>query len=75
MQFTSQLHGNKNNVEFGRINTTLYNLMRKLVIANELSERSIICVSGLQGAGKTTLLSIIEKFYYILFIKYLLILN
>ncbi len=30
--------------------------LRKIVIANELYEKQIICISGLQGAGKTTLI-------------------
>ncbi len=34
--------------------------LRKVIIANELQERQIICISGLQGAGKTTLM---QKFY------------
>lgn len=35
----------------------LYPLMRKLIIASQLDERRVICVSGLQGAGKTTLMT------------------
>lgn len=34
--------------------------LRKIVIANEMSEKAIICISGLQGAGKSTLM---KNFY------------
>ena len=34
--------------------------LRKIVIANELMGKGVICISGLQGAGKTTL---VKNFY------------
>lgn len=34
--------------------------LRKIIIANEISDRMIICITGLQGTGKTTLM---KNFY------------
>ena len=39
---------------------TILGALRKIVIANEMMSKGIICISGLQGAGKTTL---IKNFY------------
>ncbi|MCD8197983.1 MAG: hypothetical protein LUE24_12605 [Lachnospiraceae bacterium] len=36
--------------------------IRKIVLASELAEKQVICVSGLQGAGKTTMM---KNFYCI----------
>ena len=35
-------------------------ILRKLLIANMMYDKTLICVSGLQGAGKTTLM---KNFY------------
>lgn len=55
---------NTNMKEVGHI---LHKALRKIVIANEMINQNIICVSGLQGSGKTTLI----KNYYQLSEEYM----
>lgn len=41
-------------------NRAIKQALRKIVIANEIADRMIICITGLQGTGKTTLM---KNFY------------
>ncbi|MCI2147894.1 MAG: hypothetical protein LKK18_07940, partial [Clostridiales bacterium] len=41
-------------------NREIKQALRKILIANEIADRMVICVTGLQGTGKTTLI----KNYY-----------
>lgn len=45
------------NAESKKLNKALFEVIRKLALANELNSKRVISVAGLQGAGKTTLLS------------------
>lgn len=53
--FSERLSGD-NLEEENRYNDKVRSALRKIVIANEISRRMIICVTGLQGTGKTTLI-------------------
>lgn len=49
-----------NTSELMESNRVIKHALRKIIIANEISDRMIICVTGLQGTGKTSLM----KNYY-----------
>ncbi len=57
---------NKDGKSFKESHDKICEALRKIVIANEMMGKGIICVSGLQGAGKTTLM----KNFYCLDDKY-----
>lgn len=57
---TSSMGNGANERSLKKSHNSILNGLRKIIIANEMSEKGIICISGLQGAGKTTL---IKKFY------------
>lgn len=51
-----------NTSELMESNRAIKHALRKIIIANEISDRMIICVTGLQGTGKT---SLIKNYYEI----------
>jgi len=58
--FCSENIEGSNTKELMECNRAIKQALRKIVIANEISDRMIICVTGLQGTGKTSLM----KNYY-----------
>ena len=58
--FCSENIEGSNTKELMESNRTIKQALRKIIIANEISDRMIICVTGLQGTGKTSLM----KNYY-----------
>lgn len=58
--FYSERFESDNASDIREDNRTIRQALRKIIIANEISDRMIICVTGLQGVGKTTL---IKNFY------------
>lgn len=56
---SESIEGN-NTKELMESNRAIKQALRKIIIANEISDRMIICVTGLQGTGKTSLM----KNYY-----------
>ncbi len=47
-------------IDIKKSTDNIANAIRKIVLASELAEKQVICVSGLQGAGKTTMM---KNFY------------
>ncbi len=45
-----------NGYDLKSVNNEILKSLRKIIIANEMMNKKIICISGLQGAGKTTLI-------------------
>ena len=62
LQFTNGMISGANGRSVANSHKKIKIALRKIVIANELMGKGVICVSGLQGAGKTTL---IKNFYNI----------
>ena len=58
--FCSESIEGSNTKELMECNREIKQSLRKIIIANEISDRMIICVTGLQGTGKTSLM----KNYY-----------
>lgn len=58
--FCSENIEGSNTKELMECNRAIKQSLRKVIIANEISNRMIICVTGLQGTGKTSLM----KNYY-----------
>lgn len=58
--FCSECIEGNNTEELMESNRAIKHALRKIIIANEIADRMIICVTGLQGTGKTTLM----KNYY-----------
>lgn len=58
--FCSENIEGSNTKELMECNRAIKQALRKIIIANEISDRMIICVTGLQGTGKTSLM----KNYY-----------
>ena len=58
--FCSENIEGSNTKELMESNRAIKHALRKIIIANEISDRMIICVTGLQGTGKTSLM----KNYY-----------
>ena len=54
--FCSELLEGSNTQSIIENNRIIKQALRKIIIANEIDNRSIICVTGLQGTGKTTLM-------------------
>lgn len=57
--FSESIEGSSTD-ELMESNRAIKQALRKIIIANEISDRMIICVTGLQGTGKTSLM----KNYY-----------
>lgn len=57
--FSENIEGN-NTKDLQENNRIIKHALRKVIIANEILDRMIICVTGLQGTGKTSLI----KNYY-----------
>lgn len=55
LYFSEKLEGNDAG-EISECNLKIKQALRKIVIANEISDRMVVCVTGLQGMGKTTLM-------------------
>lgn len=58
--FYSECIEGSNTEELMESNRAIKHALRKIIIANEIADRMIICVTGLQGTGKTSLM----KNYY-----------
>lgn len=57
---TSGMISGNNDRSISGAHKKILGAVRKIIIANEMTGRGIICISGLQGTGKTTL---IKNFY------------
>ena len=57
---TSGMISGKTERTIRKSNETILGALRKIAIANEMIDKDIICISGLQGAGKSTL---VKNFY------------
>lgn len=57
---TTGMISGKNERSMGQAHENILGALRKIIISNEMMEKGIICISGLQGAGKSTL---IKNFY------------
>lgn len=57
---TNGMISGNNDRSIRRAHEKILGAVRKIIIANEMTGRGIICISGLQGAGKT---SLIKNFY------------
>lgn len=57
---TTGMISGSNEKSMGKSHQNIVRALRKIVIANEMMGKGIICISGLQGAGKSTLM---KNFY------------
>ena len=57
---TSGMVGLDGEKSMRKAHQSIMGALRKIVIANEMMGKGIICISGLQGAGKSTLM---KNFY------------
>ena len=56
LTIAEQLDSDKESGSMSFVTKNLFKGIRKIIIANELSENNTVCVSGLQGVGKSTML-------------------